>query len=121
MIKYYLVQFAKSGVDWAEVKKYVEEAVEYARCNLLTRYGVKISWVSTRVGCYIKVEMPSDANFSNPGCRLSGISRHLLKEHKDIFEKYKVGTRLLWFVETPSNFSPLLEEKTILALIRGGN
>ena len=113
MIKYYLVGFAaKHGVDWTELEKYVVEAVEYAKCNLLTRYGIKISWVSTLFGNYIKVEMPSDADFSNPGNRLRGISRYLLEHHKDIFEKYKVGTRLLWFVEIPSNFSPLSEEVT---------
>ena len=116
MIKYYLVDFAKRGADWTEVEKYVVEAVEYAKCNLLTRYGIKISWVPmpTLLGNYIKVEMPSsDANFSNPGCRFRVISRYLLKEHKDIFEKYKVGNRLLWFVEMPmpSNFAQLSEEE----------
>ena len=113
MIKYYLVSFvARHNASWPELEKYVVEAVEYAKCNFLTRYGIKISWVPTLFGNYIKVEMPSDANFSNPGCRLRGISRYLLKEYKDIFEKYKVGTRLLWFMEMPSNFLTLSEEET---------
>lgn len=107
MIKYYLVCFAKTVTNWTEVEKYLIEAVEYARCNLLTRYGIKIHWVSFQRDFVIVADMPSDANFSNPGCRLSGISRYLLKHHKDIFEKYKVGTRLLWYGEILPD-SPIL-------------
>lgn len=112
MIKYYLVGFAaKPGYVDPEVKKYLIEAVEHARCNLFMRYGIKIHWVSFQRDFVIVADMPSDANFQNPGSRLSGISRYLLKHHKDIFEKYKVGTRLLWFMEIPSNFSPVSEEE----------
>lgn len=99
MIKYYLVGFAKPVTNWTEVEKYLIEAVEYARCNLLMRYGIKIHWVSSQHYFVIVADMPSDANFQNPGRRLSGISRYLLKHHKDIFEKYKVGTRLLLYAE----------------------
>ena len=111
MIKYYLVGFAaKPGWVDTEVKKYLIEAVEHAKCNLLMRYGIKIHWVSLQHNFVIVADMPSDANFQNPGSRLSGVSRYLLKHHKDIFEKYKVGTRLLWFVEIPGNFLTLSEE-----------
>ena len=108
MIKYYLVGFAKPVTNWTEVEKYLIEAVEYARCNLLMRYGIKIHWVSFQCHFVIIANMPSDANFQNPGSRLSGISRYLLKHHKDIFEKYKVGTRLLWYGEILQD-SPILK------------
>ena len=108
MIKYYLVGFAKPVTNWTEVEKYLIEAVEYARCNLLMRYGIKIHWVSFQRDFVIVADMPSDANFQNPGSRLSGISRYLLKHHKDIFKKYKVGTRLLWYAEILPG-SPILK------------
>lgn len=113
MIKYYFVCFAKPAVDWTKFEKYLIEAVEYAKCNLLTRYGIKLSWVSNLFdpyGFYIIVDLPPDADFSNPGSRLRGISCYLLKHHKDIFEKYKVGTRLLWYGELLPD-SPLLLQR----------
>lgn len=112
MIKYYLVSFAKPSDNCTKYKKYFIEAIEYARRNLLTRYNIILSWFSAPFWFYVVVDLPSDAAFSNPGSRLRGISRYLLEHHEDIFEKYKVGTRLLWFTEVPNISLPLSEEVT---------
>ena len=108
MIKYYLVCFAKPVTNWTEVEKYLIEAVEHAKLNLLTRYCIKINWVSFQRDFVIVADMPADANFQNPGSRLRGIPCYLLKHHKDIFKKYKVGTRLLWYGELLPD-SPILK------------
>lgn len=80
----------------------IEEAVFHANMNLYYRYGIWIESYETTIGTHlikIAVRKSSDDKIGSIGQHLSGIARYIKKNYPNVYEKFKVGTRLFHYVE----------------------
>lgn len=112
-----LLQFAKPIVLQAQQVHDVEDAVRHAERNLTGRFGIRVTdYIILPDGeIVLKLEIPAESasNFS-PGNRLRGISTWLIR-HSDDYKQYRVGNRLLNYVDVSklvSNALAMLEGKT---------
>lgn len=86
-----------------EIKDYILDitnAIEHAKCNLLSRFGVKLEgpYVNDAPYCFIYVYIPEGMEFSF-GNRLRGISYYLLKQWPEKYKEMLIGKRLLYYTE----------------------
>ena len=78
----------------------IEESVFHANMNLYARYGIWVEIYEAAVGATIKLKVykTKDSSIDNIGHRLSGISRYIKKNYPNVYEKFKVGCRLFFYV-----------------------
>ena len=95
------LDFADSTIDTSDNIDYIREAVEFAKCNLLSRHGIllepPIITEFNRVVIEVKVPEDKNENFST-GKRLSGISAYLLRTYPEKF--HKQNNRLFHYIES---------------------
>ena len=97
------IAFARPFINDFHAEDYIEDikkALLFARCNLLLRYRIELSpdLKETPNGTwYVEMTVPEDANITNIGYRLRGISVYLLKNWPDKYEPLKIANRLLYY------------------------
>ncbi len=84
------LDFADSTIDTSDNIDYIREAVEFAKCNLLSRHGILLEppIITEFNRVVIEVKVPEDKieNFSI-GKRLKGIPGYLLRTYPEKFHK----------------------------------
>lgn len=78
----------------------IEESVFHANMNLYARHGIWVEIYEATVGATIKLKVykTKDSSIDNLGHQLSGISRYIKKNYPNVYEKFKVGCRLFFYV-----------------------
>lgn len=96
-----LIEFANPKIR-AE-KRFIDiyEAAQNAQFNLFLRYKIRLEtpYITDR-GVVVKINIPEDlAENFNPGNHLRGMSRYLIKKNGDFYKNYRIGKRLLYYIE----------------------
>ena len=95
------LDFADPMIDASDNIEYIREAVEFAKCNLLSRHGIllepPIITEFNRVVIEVKVPEDKNENFSI-GKRLRGIPAYLLRTYPEKF--HKQNNRVFFYRES---------------------
>lgn len=95
------LDFADPTINASDNIDYIREAVEFAKCNLLSRHGIllepPIITEFNRVVIEVKVPEDKNENFST-GKRLRGIPAYLLRTYPEKF--HKQNNRIFFYRES---------------------
>lgn len=120
--KYYRMTFdshrASQDLDLDQLQNDIQEAVSYARKNLISRFGVLLELIAVNgpydiivsVSEHPLLEHLEKGDWNNPGKRLKGISSYLLKTYPERYKKLRVGDRLLNYY--PATYILIKEDKS---------
>ncbi len=96
------LRFAKNSALMKDHEVRIRDAIEFASCNLIVRYGINILEVSfdNKYNCCdieLTCKEKNIKDFSNIARRLRGIAAYLCKKYPEEYNSMKVGTRLFYY------------------------
>lgn len=93
------IRFIHPDIEVSDHMDDLLNACEHIRKNLEYRYSIRIDKVYFTENDSLAIELEHSDPLSNIGNRLRGIARYLFDNCDFEYEKYKVGTRLLFYTE----------------------
>ena len=95
------IEFANPRIKAEDNFEDICEAAEHTKYNLYVRHKIHLETPRiTNDGVTVAMNIPDDlAENFNPGYHLRGIASYLLKKHGYFYKDYRVGNRLLYYIE----------------------
>lgn len=95
------IEFANPKIKAVDHILDILEAADYAQFNLYVRHKIRLQKpyvLDDRV--ILEMDIPENLGETiNYGNHLRGISIYLLKNRGDFYKKYRIGNRLLYYME----------------------
>ena len=98
-----MIEFANPRIRAIDHLADIIKAAKHASANLYCRYRIllDVPWATEDGKVVVEMEVP-DIFAKNIGNRLRGISIYLLKNRGEYYDQFRIGKRLLFYIDIPS-------------------